>query len=226
MFTLSLEGFRSSTTPSRICSRPPQLSSRLPRGDRRVVGLPPLPSIPFRITSFADHHHLTPIESNSYKNHGGSGCHSLPSAQSPSAYMQETPQPFLFHVATHSFVHTGGWGYPVLCVTSAHVVYTDPVGRAGVLPERLGACVHERNPANPLPSIHYALSPCTTGCGVPLLGATSAQVVYPRYGQGIGVFPARLEAVRRGADTQIATSGSLCLSSNAPCIQFTEERTP
>jgi hypothetical protein len=171
MFTLSLEGFRSSTTPSRIYSHPPQLLSRLPRRAQRVVGLAPLPSIPFGITSFADHYHLTPIESNSYKNQGGRGRPSLPSAQSPSAYMQETPQPFSFHVATHSFVHTGGWGYPP---SPRHLTAhrsPQPGRGVGVCPKRLWLCVHERNATNPLPSIHYALSPCTTGWGVPLFSA-------------------------------------------------------
>jgi len=42
--------------------------------------------IPFRITSFAYPHHLTPIESHSYKNRGRGWGHSL-SAEFPNAFL-------------------------------------------------------------------------------------------------------------------------------------------
>jgi hypothetical protein len=50
-------------------------------------------TIPFRITSFADPHHLTPIESYSYKNRGRGWGHSLP---------PRFPNPFLHSAAVNS----------------------------------------------------------------------------------------------------------------------------
>jgi hypothetical protein len=181
--------FRSPTSPSRICSRPPRLSSRLPRASKgalRAAELAPLLSIPFRITSFADPLHLTTIESYSYKKQRVAVPAPAP-AQAPSAYTQEMPQPFSFHVATHSFVHRGGWGCPPLfSAPSPHPSYYPTRSGVGVCPKRLAACVHERNAANPLPSIHYTLSPCTTGVGgTPLLCATSTDWSWPLLDTGL-----------------------------------------
>src|SRR5271170_2043275 len=97
----------SPATPSRICSRPPQLSSRA----QRIVAISPVPAIPLRIKFFADPPPLNPHRITFLQKSGG-----VPSPTTtclplthPHRYTQETPQPHSFHALTSRFsVHPRG----------------------------------------------------------------------------------------------------------------------
>jgi hypothetical protein len=81
----------------------------------------PLTTIPFRITSFACPHPLTPIESYSCKKQGGGGPLQFPPLLSPTtpADAQQRPQPLSAHGLTSRFS-----GYPGGGVTTHHSLPT------------------------------------------------------------------------------------------------------
>ena len=88
------------------------------------------PTIPFRITSFADPHHLTPIESHLCKKQGRgwSPCQRLHSAQSlpifstPSKHAthRNARNSTLFMTLLHGSLDTRGWGMPPRAASTTH----------------------------------------------------------------------------------------------------------
>ena len=109
---------RETRTLTHVDPPAPILSTRLPRVSR---GHSPTAAIPFRITSFADPLHLTPIESHLCKKQGrGWGIQGPNPSQPLPLFSTASKHPT--HINTrnsnplmrllHSSLDTRGWGYP------------------------------------------------------------------------------------------------------------------
>jgi hypothetical protein len=182
--------FRSPTTVSRICSRRPRLSSRLPRASKgalRAAELPSLLSIPFRITSFADPLHLTPIESHSYKKTGGGGTLRLLPLNRPLRTCRKCRNPFRFMWLRTLSCTQGGVGYPSSPphLTARHL--PDSVGRRRLPQAALGMRTRTKR-RKPFAFMRLRTLAVHNGVwGTPLLCATSTDWSWSSPRQRIGL---------------------------------------